>query len=428
MKLFIILSLISYLVTFFLVTIVPFKNIYFFNSFYLFTILSILWLYWYKTYNKRSIIVAYNKIKEFPIIILLFLLILYAYFMRWSIEPHGMGDATVLWSGKASVIANLYLQNIDFSLNNLIWKFPNYPLALPFILSGFSIMIGSYNYLIPIIYTIISTFIFIFIIITQSVIHKGKYNRFIFILLISIMFLDKNYIFVQSDLCADYPLSIFVGIYCYLFLRRHRKNSYFYMGCTFAIMSSLKNEGILLSLFFIFILIIYKFNGDKVNITSIFTAYLLFFLPMIIYKLNFTIIPKDFESNEGLLSKIVNKNPKIFLNELLIISKYFIEYQFGFQKGILLFFSYFLIVYGDKKQKVLLTFYWLLVLIYSFIFLNYSNDVEKHLIGAYNRINVHIYPILFISLLYNSKILHEPVLELIGFYQKKINYLRKNLN
>ena len=339
-----------------------------------------------------------------------------------------MGDAHVLWSGKASVIANLYLQNIDFSLNDLIWKFPNYPLALPFILSGFSIMIGSYNYLIPIIYTSIITLIFIYIIITQSVIHKGKYNRFIFILLIFIMFLDKNYIFVQSDLCADYPLSIFVGIYCYLFLRRHRKNYYFYMGCTFAIMSSLKNEGILLSLVFIFILIIYKFIGDKINLTSIFTIYLLFFLPMIVYKLNFTLIPNDFKTNEGLLSKIVHKNPKIFLNELLLVSKYFIEYQFGFQKGILLLFSYFLVVYGDKKQKALLAFYWLLVFIYSFIFLSTSLDLEKHLNSSYHRINVHIYPILFISLLYNSKILQKPILELIDFYQKKINYLRKNLN
>jgi hypothetical protein len=40
---------------------------------------------------------------------------------------------------------------------------------------------------------------------------------------------------------------------------------------------------------------------------------------------------------------------------------------------------------------------------------------------------LHIHPILFISLLYNSKILHEPVIKLIDFYQKKINYLRKNL-
>jgi hypothetical protein len=413
MKLFIILTLFSYLVTYFLVSIVPFKNIYFFNSFYLFTILSILWLYWYKTYNKRSIIVTYNKIKEFPIIILLFLLIIYAYFMRWSIEPHGMGDANVLWSGKASVIANLYLQNFDFSINNMGWKFPNYPLALPFILGGFSIMIGKYNYLIPIVFTIISTLIFIYIILTQSVRQKGNYHRFIFILLIFIMFLDKNYLFVQSDLCADYPLSIFVGIYCYLFLRRHRKNNYFYIGCTFAIMSSLKNEGILLSLVFIVILIVYKFTGEKVNLTSIFTAYFIFFLPMIVYKINFSLIPNDFESNEGLLSKVIHKNPKIFLDELILVSKYFIEYQFEYQKGILLLFSYFLIVYGDKKQKALLTFYWLLVFIYSLIFLYTSIDIEKHLNSAYHRIIVHIYPILFIALFYNINILQRRINEII---------------
>jgi hypothetical protein len=46
---------------------------------------------------------------------------------------------------------------------------------------------------------------------------------------------------------------------------------------------------------------------------------------MIVYKLNFTLIPNDFKSNEGLLSKIVHKNPKIFLNDLLLVTKYFIE-------------------------------------------------------------------------------------------------------
>jgi hypothetical protein len=64
---------------------------------------------------------------------------------------------------------------------------------------------------------------------------------------------------------------------------------------------------------------------------------------------------------------VIHKNPKIFLDELILVSKYFIEYQFEYQKGILVLFSYFLIAYGDKKQKTLLTFYWVLVLIYSFI-------------------------------------------------------------
>jgi hypothetical protein len=134
---------------------------------------------------------------------------------------------------------------------------------------------------------------------------------------------------------------------------------------------------------------------------------------MIVYKINFSLIPNDFESNEGLLSKVIHKNPKIFLDELILVSKYFIEYQFEYQKGILLLFSYFLIIYGDKKQKALLTSYWLLVFIYSFIFLYTSIDIEQHLNSAYFRINVHMYPILFIALLYNINILQRRINEII---------------
>ncbi len=413
MKLLVILFLFCYLLPFFLVSVVPFKNIVFFSGIYIGSFFILMFFYYKYLYNKRSTYIVLGRAKKYWILALLYLAILYVCILRWSIELHGMGDAYVLWSGKASVIANLYIQNKDISLSNLNWKFPSYPLALPLLLSGFTIINGNYNPLFPIVFTCICTLFFLFIMATHWVNQKGKYGKFIFITLVSAMFLDKNYLFVQSDLCADYPLSIFVAIACCLFLQRHRKHYYFYIGCTLSIMSSLKNEGVLISLVFIVILIVYKFNGEKVNLTPILLAYLIFFSPMIIYKLNFTLTPNDFESNESLVSKLIHKNPKIFMNELLLVTKYFIEFQFGFQKGILLFFSYFLIVYGDKKQKTLLVFYWILVFIYSGIFLTTSLDIEKHLNSAYHRINVHMYPILFVALFYNINTLQRWINEVM---------------
>jgi len=421
MKLFLILFLFFYLLPFFIISVVPVKDIILFNGIYISSFFVLIYFYYKYLYNKRFTLVAFSRFKKYLILVLLYFVILYVYILRWSIELHGMGDAYVLWSGKASVIANLYLQNDGINFSNLNWKFPSYPLALPLLLSGFTIINGNYNPLIPIIFTCICTLFFLFIIVTQSVHQKGKLGKIIFITLVCTMFLDRNYLFVHSDLCADYPLSILVAISCFLFLRRQRKYYYYYIGCTLAIMSSLKNEGVLISLVFIVILIIYKLNGEKLNLTSILIAYLIFFLPMIIYKLNFTLTPNDFKSNEGLLSKVIQKNPKILLNEFMTVSKYFIEFQFGFQKGILIFFSYFLMVYGDKKQKTLLAFYWLLVFIYSSIFLSTSLDIEKHLNSAYHRINVHMYPILFVALFYNIDVLRERIDEIISltkYYRK----------
>ncbi len=143
--------------------------------------------------------------------------------------------------------------------------------------------------------------------------------------------------------------------------------------------------------------------------------------------MNYSFVPNDFQNNEGLLSKILNKKPDTLINEIAYVFKFFIQYQVEFQKGILPLLSYFLIVYGSNKQKMLTVFYWMLVLIYSSLFLFSSLDLKEHLDSAYHRINAQIYPILFISLTYNIKILQEPISEMVDISKRSFYFLKNKL-
>lgn len=427
MKLFLVFSICFYLIPFFIISFIPYNDPLFFKISYSLVSISIIYIFVRKLNFRRYYTIYFDKIKNNSIFILLIIVLFYFNFLRWKLQVHGMVDAYVLWSGKASIITNLYLQKTNFLWSNLDWKFPSYPIALPLTLSGFSIIEGKYNYLFSNIYVNLTLLIFIYIIIMHSVKSKGVIFKIVFSSLIFFMFLDENYKYITSDLCADYPVSLYIGISCILFLKNNSKNNLIYLGLSLALASSMKNEGVIITIVFLIIIYVYSTIYKFIDIKYIIISYFIFYLPTILFKMNYSFVPNDFQNNEGLLSKILNKKPDTLINEIAYVFKFFIQYQVEFQKGILPLLSYFLIVYGSNKQKMLTVFYWMLVLIYSSLFLFSSLDLKEHLDSAYHRINAQIYPILFISLTYNIKILQEPISEMVDISKRSFYFLKNKL-
>jgi len=425
MKLFLVFSITYYLMPFFIISFIPSRDPFYFKISYFILLVSISYIFSRRINHQRYFTIILNKFKNNIIFILLIIVLFYFNFLRWKLQVHGMVDAYVLWSGKASVITNLYLQKINFLWSNLDWKFPSYPIALPLTLSGFSIIEGRYNFLISNIYVNLTLVSFIYIIIMHSIKPKKLLFKIVFSVLIFFMFLDENYKYVTSDLCADFPVSLYIGISCILFLKNNTNNNLLYLGLSLALASSMKNEGVIISIAFLAIIYLYNSKYKSINIRYILISYIIFYLPTIIFKLNYNILPNDFQTNEGLFTKILNKRLDIIINDISYVFKFFFQYQIEYQKGILPILSYFLILYGSQKQKMLTVLYWLLVFIYSSLFLFSSLDLKEHLDSAYHRINGQIYPILFISLTYNIKILQEPFYELNDILKKRFSLLKK---
>jgi hypothetical protein len=332
-----------------------------------------------------------------------------------------MDDAIVIWNQKAIIIAESFLSGKGVEFNRLTWKLQNYPLGFPISIASIITLFSKWNlnqayfYSILILTLTLGTCFTFFLMINKKL-------DLIIISLITFVFISlSNYSFIQTDLCVDFPVSFGVFIFSYLILKKQTFNSTILISISLAWLSSLKNEGLLISIVcMILYFFIAKNNYNKKFLyISLLLIYILFSVPTLLHKLNV----------ENLSSNVFIHGEKSFLEKIKILDnykiilKYFLDYHIYEIHGISIAIT--IIVGFLRRAKIefyLILLFWTISILYSSIYLLTNLNLVEHLDTSYNRIQYHLWMVLYVSIISTYISRKRIVLFLI---LEKIKYLQK---
>ncbi|TGL56832.1 hypothetical protein EHQ59_00980, partial [Leptospira kemamanensis] len=203
----------------------------------------------------------------------IFLCIIYIVEIRWSINPFGMIDAYAMWVGKGRVIALGILNEDPIPLWNSYWRMPNYPLGIPFLHANVSIVFPETETFLTLIKLPNYFFLFIvYIFLLGRVLSiKHKYGKIIFLLVSGVFLFQPNYLLVNSDLCADFPVSVLLALVTYFLLELNEKKTIVWLILTAALLINVKSEALIIS----FISLIFMFGLLFSNKENLFKPFLL---------------------------------------------------------------------------------------------------------------------------------------------------------
>lgn len=329
--------------------------------------------------------------------------IIYSFYTnRWILEPHGMDDAIVIWNQKAKVIALDFLSSVEVEFNRDTWKLQSYPLGLPLTIAHFTILVQKWTLEVPYFYSLFLTFLLFNYL--NSIIQKipSKLEKSI-VFIVSISFVFKiNYVMIQSDLCADYPLSIGIFIFSYQIFQKINYQNIFLNSLVLSWIFSLKDEGGVFSIigFLLSIFIYFRRTSNPRLYLFFIILYFILILPTIHHKLTISEISYAFSpGNKSLIEKIFN------LDSFFLIGSYFLKYHLFNIYGLSLLITV-LIIFSRFKTRLfyLCLLYWSMVLIYNLTYFLTNLRLVEHLDTSYDRVNYHFWMLLYILLIYTIKI------------------------
>jgi len=338
-----------------------------------------------------------NILEKEPVIIILVSTLFFSF--RLYQEPFGMWDSWAMWNAKTKDFTLDFIEGYEFKYFRESWAHPGYPIFIPLQQSFISINLGFFSEKISYVYNYIYLICFWYMMTNNYKLYSlSLFYRFVTFF----PFLLNGLINQSSDLCADFPLSIYFCFIIYLILYHDslnldiKKYYNFLLGLFIGILPLIKNEGI----FFLIYLVIYlalKFKNDfKFSSLSFFVIGIS--IPLFLnfyYKLNapeFNPVPITKEHIINVIF-IIERYKNIFYAELILNLSIFLMIPI-----VILYFIY-------KKHKISKLYLVLLCihLTYNFIFLITSADQTWHLHTAYLRLNQQLLPAFFLITQYIIK-------------------------
>jgi hypothetical protein len=346
-------------------------------------------------FHKRSFILA--------LLFIILLIVQYKIYLdRWSVEPHGMDDAKVLWNAKAYSIYLDFSNSEKVQFNREGWKLGTYPTGLPLMISSIGVLLGKWSISIPYVMSYILSFLFLLGIF--RFVSAFEYNWKKLLIYIGIVFVwicNPHYLFLQSDICADYPIAFGFFAFGISLSFSPKRESIILAALSLAWSASLKDEGILFLpigiLLYLFLL--YKNKNDYKDFLLFITIIFLFLYPQILHKANTSLLSYAFqESGQSLGDRVLSRIFNLDYHRLLLgyAYKFHIEKLFGLGILITLFL---LSVRRTGIHYYYLAFYWLMNLGYYFLYTTTTIDLLEHVETSYDRIVVPLYSFLFLSIL-----------------------------
>lgn len=357
----------------------------------------------------------------FPYFLILYGLI-YSYLPRWEIQPHGMIDAPVLWMGKSTHLVERFFHGMEFLPNNPDWKFPNYPIGIPIIFAIPSVVIGTSSSLIPQFFTVLMSMCFLGLCFhLANSIHDKKSNILYWVFVASVIF-NIKFISVQSDLCADYPISIGLALLVYAFLGKKNKfDQSVFIGIILGFLLTLKNEMLIVVSIYIFLIFAINllFKRSFYNPRLILIHLVLVAFPITLNRFLMPVVPSDFSftflSSPDAFQILINRTFKILTS--------FFNYYIMEQRGLEIILTFLLLFIGSRRINFILLSFWMIVFSYNFLFLFTRLNIEEHLSDAYIRIAFQLYLILPMALLCKWNSLYYLAIRVL---KNRVLYLKKN--
>ncbi len=340
----------------------------------------------FKKPNKKIFIVS-------SIAIISILFSIYLGYERWTIEPFGMWDAWAIWNLKAKTLTYEYLYADHLNIPHVDWAQKDYPLGLPLIHASIGISIGYWSERI----TYVSQIILHSAICFSFLRYFYNFSQYVLLSFLSLLFLSINvyYTTIVTDLCAELILSFCLLILYIQFINFKKifdpsKFELMSFGSIVALPMLFKNEGILISLLFIFLFVINllvtkSFSPQRILYFSI-PIFASLILLLYWKSLNQDVIPVDFQrqSYENIFSEIKVRSE--------FVKIYFMNYHRTLV--FLLFPITILFAFFTKKSE----FFFLglhlmiLILLYNLSFILSNRDISWHLNTAYARIHAALIP------------------------------------
>ena len=335
---------------------------------------------------------SYNLKLYIEPIIFLFIATFF-FFFRFSQEPFGMWDAWAMWNAKSKDFTLDFIEGHHFQFYRETWAHPGYPILIPLQISFIGINIGKFTEVISYLINYLYIILFWFMMIKD---YSQYSNSYLYKLVTFFPFLLNGLINLASDLCADFPLSIYFCYVVYLILYHKdfdlysKKYYHLILGLSIGILPLIKNEGIFFSFFITIAFFIKFFKEFNINKFLLFLLGISFpFIFVVYYKINapeFNPVPI---TKDHLLNVLINweRYMNILLAEL-ILNVYTL---YLFVPIILIYF-----LYKKYKLSYLYTIILCLHLTVDFIFLITSSDQVWHLQTAYLRLNLQLVPAFFL--------------------------------
>ena len=324
-----------------------------------------------------------------------FIIMLILFINRIKIEPYGMWDSWAIWSFKAKDISTNFILNNPQGLFKINWNHPGYPLFLPYQIAFVSIIFGNFNEII--VYFIHILYLYLFVSLMFYFISLKFDLNLLFFTLLPFTFFQ---LYIQfSDLCADFPLSIFSAYSLYFYFKISeskidRITNILFLGFSMGILPHIKNEGI-----FIFLIYIVFFIINNIIIKSSIESY--YWIPISLFILSIYLI---FKSNAPEVLQFEVSKHEIFQsfidwNRYINIGLAFSYYHLLILYGIIPVFLYYSYLKKFKKMIYLIPLF-IIYLIFNGIFFITRYDQIWHISTAYSRVNFQISPLLFLTFQY----------------------------
>ncbi len=375
-------------------------------QFYIFSFLLyslIITFYFYlKGIDRNKYKYSNFHLKYYIITLLLIIILGYIHNIRWTLEPHGMDDAIVIWNQKAKVIFYNFINSQTIEFTRETWKLRSYPLGLPLSIAYLCIIVQKWSLLIPYFYVLLMSFVLLIINIKFIEETFNKKTKFLVYFLFFSFIFKTNYLLIQSDLCADYPLSLGICFFSYFLLQKKSYSTIFLNTLVLSWIFSLKDEGCVFSIFaFLLSIFIYiKGSSDKKLISLFIIGYLLMIAPTLYHKITVKEISYALSSGDkSIFDKIFN------LDSLFIILNYFWRYHLANIYGVS-FLITLIVLFNNHKTRIvyIILLYWVMIVIYNSTYFLSNLRLVEHLDTSYNRINYHFWMLLYLILIYNLKL------------------------
>jgi hypothetical protein len=304
-----------------------------------------------------------------------------------------MWDSWAMWNAKAKDFTLDFIEGNSYKFFRESWAHPGYPTFIPLQISFIAINIRYFSEFISYFTNYFYLIFFFFMMIKNFSEYKSSN---IYRLVTFLPFLLISLINQASDLCADFPLSIFFCFSIYLIINKVEfetklRDAYFILlGIIIGILPLIKNEGI----FFLFSLLLIYFihEGFKLKLRNYSNLLISITFPLIFlvyYKLN----APEFNPVQISFNHILTIIFDIERYKLILIAIVFFHttYLFLF---IPLIFLYFFI----KKYKLSYLYFTVLILyiLFNIIFLITPENQIWHIQTAYFRLNMQLVPAFFL--------------------------------
>ncbi|MDH5657411.1 MAG: hypothetical protein OEZ34_15975 [Spirochaetia bacterium] len=317
------------------------------------------------------------------------------FFYKIYNEPEGMWDASSRYNMMAKHYALEYIENNRFMIYKSFWDGnpPFYSLQISFLI----ILWGNWSIFIPIIlsylyFIAISILLFSFYDINQNkILNPGMTAIALSVIYPSV---SEN----ASHLCADVPIAFYLIMTLSLFfifinsIKKHSSIILIFIIFSGSILTSLKNEGVLLLI--PFLIMLYFSAGKRIEPIRFFLIFFLVSLP------SFTLLAASKFTVDRIYVKPLNL--EIFLTNFTTIARYKLMIKYFFTVHVLhtLGVPFYLIFKSSPSSLRYFLPLGASFILYHFVFIINDFDLVWLLETAYRRITFHFYPALSLIVLY----------------------------